>query len=154
MQRNQRRTSNDIARLHLTELIRTTHIDAQQPATSIFHSQDMSEIDLTKSAHYENFSSVGWGLRTRKHTKSTTDNVKNFIEKLWLDSQESHSKLTVQQIQQQIRTKRDQNGEKVFQTHEYPTLSQIKYRSRKIAQKHGVTPKHELMSELMEINTE
>ena len=82
-----------------------------------------------------------------------TDIVKNFIEKLWLDLQESHSKLTVQQIQQQIHTKRNQNGEKVFQTYEYPTLSQIKYRSRKIAQKHGVTPKHELMSELMEINT-
>ena len=83
-----------------------------------------------------------------------TDNVKNFIEKLWLDSQESHSKLTAQQIQQQIRTKRAQNGEKVSETHEYPTLSQIRYRSRKIAQKHGVTPKHEQMSELMEINTE
>ena len=106
MQRNQRRTSNDIARLHLTELIRTTHIDAQQSATSIFHSQDMSQVDLTKSAHYENFSSVGWGLRTRKHTNPMTDNVKNFIEKLWLDSQESHSKLTAQQIQQQICTKR------------------------------------------------
>ena len=83
-----------------------------------------------------------------------TDNVKNFIEKLWLDSQESHLKLTAQKIQQQIRTKLDQNGEKVFQTHEYPTLSQIEYRLRKIAQKHGLTPKHELMSELMEINTE
>ena len=135
MQRNQRRTSNDIGRLHLTQLIRTTHIDAQQPATSIFHSQDMSQVDLTKSAHYENFSSVGWGQRTLKHTNPMTDNVKNFIEKLWLDSQESHLELTAQQIQQHIRTKRDQNGEKVFQTHKYPTLSQIKYRSRKIAQK-------------------
>ena len=114
----------------------------------------MSQVDLTKSAHYENFSSVGWGQRTRKHTNPMTDNVKNFIEKLWLDSQESHSKLTAQQIQQQIRTKRDQNGEKLFQTHEYPTLSQINYRWRKIAQKHDVTPKHELMSELMEIDTE
>ena len=153
MQRNQRRTANDIARLHLTKLIRTTHIDAQQPATSIFHSQDMSQVDLTKSTHCENISSVGWDLRTRKHADAMTDNVENFIEKLWLDSQESHSKLTAQQIQQQIRTKRDQDGEKVFQTHKYPTLSQIKYRSRKIAQKHGVTPKHELMSEPMEINT-
>ena len=90
VQRNQRRTSNDIARLHLTELIRTTNIDAQQPATSIFHSQDMSQVDLTKSAHYENFSSVGWGLRTRKHTNPMTDNVRNIIEKLWLDSQEFH----------------------------------------------------------------
>ena len=100
MQRNQRRIANDIARLHLTELIRTAHTNAQQPATSIFHSQYMSQVDLTKSAHYEHFSSVGWGLRTSKHTNPMTDNVKNFIEKLWLDSQESHSKLTAQQIQQ------------------------------------------------------
>ena len=67
----------------------------------------MSQVDLTKSVHYENFSLVGWYLRTCKHTNPMTDNVKNFIEKLWLDSQESHSKLTALQIQQQIRTKRD-----------------------------------------------
>ena len=30
VQGNQRRTANDIARLHLTELIQRTHIDAQQ----------------------------------------------------------------------------------------------------------------------------
>ena len=88
----------------------------------------MSQVDLTKPAHYENFSSIGWSLRTRKHTNPMTDNMKNFIEKLWLDSQESHSKLTAQQIQQQIRTKQDQNGEKVFQTHKYPALSRINYR--------------------------
>ena len=79
-----------------------------------------------------------------------SENVKNFFEKLWLDSQKSHSKLTPQQIQQQIRTKRDDNEEKLFQTNEYPMLSQIKYRSRKIAQKHGVTSKNELI----EMNTE
>ena len=115
----------------------------------------MSHVDLQTSAHYQKFSSIGWGLRTRKHTNPMSDNVKNFIEKVWLDSQESRSKFTVQEIQQQIRTKRCQNAEKIFQTQEYPTLSQIiKYRLRKIAQKYGVTPKHELMSQLMEINTE
>ncbi|CAF2059693.1 unnamed protein product [Rotaria magnacalcarata] len=150
----QRRTANDIARLHLTELIRTTAIDSQQQVTSIFHSQDMLHIDLTKSVHYEKFSSVGWGLRSRKHRNPMSENVKNFMEKLWIDSRKSHSKLTPQQIQQQIRTKRDDNGEKLFQTNEYPTLSQIKYRSRKIAQKHDVTPKQELIAEIMEMNTE
>jgi hypothetical protein len=152
VQQNQPRTANDIARLHLTELIRTTSIDTQEQARSIFHSQETSYVDLTTSGHYERFSSVGWALRTRKHTNPMSDNVKNFIEKLWLDSQQSRSRLTVQQMQQQIRTKRDPNGEKLFQTHEYPTLNQIKYRSRKIAQKHGVTPKVQLLAEIMELN--
>lgn len=111
-------------------------------------------MDLTNSVHYEKFSSVGWGLRVRKHTNPMGINVKNFIEKLWIDSQESHLKLTPQQVQQQIRAKRDQNGQKIFQTHEYPTLNQIKYRWRKIAQEHGITPKYELMAELMENNVE
>ena len=150
----QRLTANDVARMHLTEVIRTTNTDFQQHATSIFNSQDISDVDLTKSTHYERLSSAGWGLRTRKHTNPMSENVKNFIEKLWLDARKSHSKLTPQQIQQQIRTKRDENGEKLFQTNEYPTLSQIKYRSRKIAQKHGVTSKNELITELIEMNIE
>ena len=146
----QRLTVNDVARMHLTEVIRTTNIDSQQRAISIFNSQDISHVDLTKSTHYERFSSARWGLRTRKHTSPMNENVKNFFEKLWLDSQKSYSKLTRQQIQQQIRTKRDGNEEKLFQTNEYPMLSQAKYRSRKIAQKHGVISKNELI----EMNTE
>ncbi len=51
------------------------------------------------------------------------DKVKTFIQKLSLDSQEAHSKFTVQQIQQHMRPKRDTNGGKLFQTHEYPTLN-------------------------------
>ena len=97
----------------------------------------MSHVDLTKSGHYESFSSAGWALRTRKHTNPISDKVKNFIEKLWVDSQEARSKLTTEQIQQQIRAKRDSNGVKHFQTNKYPTLNQIKYRFRKLGQKHG-----------------
>ena len=147
----QRRTANDVARMHLTELIRTTSIDSQQQATLIFNGQSMSHIDLTNSAHYETFSSAGWILRTRKHTNPMSENMKSFIEKLWLESQKSHSKLT---LQQNIHTKRDDNGEKFFQTNEYPTLSQVKYRSRKIAQKYGVTFKNKLIVELIKMNTE
>jgi hypothetical protein len=83
-----------------------------------------------------------------------SDQVKNYLEKLWLDSQESRSKLNIQQMQQQIRTKRDGNGEKLFQPHEYPTLNQIKYRTRKISQKYGVTAQQELMADVIELNTE
>ena len=140
--------------MHLTALIRTTKINLQHQTALIFSSQDMSHVDLTNSAHYRRFSTVGWGLRTRKHTNPMNEKVKSYIEELWLDSRKSHSKLTPQQIQQQIRTKRDDNGKKLFQTNEYPTLNQIKYRSRKIAQKHGVTFKNELIAELIEMNTE
>ena len=97
---------------------------------------------------------LGGGLRTRKHTNPMSENANSFIEKLWLDSRKLHLKLTPQQIQQQIRAKRDDNGEKFFQTNEYPTLSQVKYRSRKIAQKYEVTCKNELIAELIKMNTE
>ena len=154
MHQNQKQTANDIARQHLTELIRTTSVETQEQVKSIFHSQNKSLADVTNSTHYEKFSSVGWALRTRKHNNPMSDNVKTYMKKLWLESQQSHSKLTAEQIQQQIRTMRRNNGQKFFQTHEYPTLSQIKYRQRQIAQKHGVTSKEELIAELLELNSE
>ena len=51
------------------------------------------------------------------------DKVKNFIGKLCFDSQETRWKLIPQKVQQQIRTKRDANGNKLFQTYDYPTLN-------------------------------
>ena len=122
---NKRRTANDIARLHLTELIRTASIDTRENIKFIINTQNTTHIDLTKSEHYEKFSSLGWGLRTRKHTNPMSEKVKDYIEKLWLDSQDSRAKLNIQQIQQQIRWKRDGKGEKLFQPEEYPTLNQI-----------------------------
>ena len=154
VQQNPHQTANDIARLHLTELIRTTSVETQEQVRSIFHSQDKPFTDITKSTRYEKFSSVGWALRTRKRNNPVTDNVKDYMKKLWLASQQSHSRLTAEQIQQQIRTKRGENGQKLFQTHEYPTLSQIKYRLRQIALQHGVTPRDELIAELTELNIE
>ena len=153
-QQNARRTTNDIARLHLTEIIRTTSIDKQEQTKNIIQSQNTSHIDFSRSACYKSFASAGWALRTRKHTNPMTDQVKNFIEKFWLNSQETRSKLTPQQIQQQIRTIRDANGDKHFQTCDYPTLNQIKYRCRKICQKYGVTAKEELIAELLPSNLE
>ena len=154
VQENKRRTANDIARLHLTELIRATSIDTREHTKFIINTQNTTHVDLAKSEHYEKFSSPGWALRTRKHTNPMSDKVKNFLEKVWLDSQESRSKLNIQQVLQQIRTKRDMNGEKLFQPHEYPTVNQIKYRTRKISKKHGVTAQQELMAEIIELNTE
>lgn len=82
------------------------------------------------------------------------DKVKDFIEQLWLDSQKIRSKLTAEQIQQQIRTKRETNGDKLFQTHEYATINQIKYRFRKLADKHGITAKQQLIDEITNDNVE
>ena len=154
IQRNARRTTNDIARLHLTEIIHTASIDTQEQTKTIIQSQNVSHIDFSKSAYYKSFASAGWALRIRKYTNPMTDQVKNLIEKLWLDSQETRSKLTPQQIQQQIRTKRNANGDKLFQTYDYPTLNQIKYLCRKICQKYDTTAKEELITELLETNIE
>ena len=52
-----------------------------------------------------------------------SDKVKDFAEKFWLNSHEARLKLTAQQIEQQIRTTRDVNGDEFFQTHEHRTLS-------------------------------
>ena len=152
IQQNARRTTNDIARLHLTEIIRTISIDTQEQTKNITQNQNVLHVDFSKSVYYKSFASVGWALRVRKHTNPMTDQAKNFIEKLWINSQETRSKLTPQQIQQQIRTKRDANGDKLFQTYDYPTLNQIKYRCRKICQKYDITAKEELIAELLETN--
>ena len=154
IQQNARRTTNDIARLYLTEIIRTTSIDKHEQTKNIIQSQNTSDVDFSKSACYKSFASAGWALRTRKHTNPMTDQVKNFMEKFWLNSQETRSKLTPHQIQQQIRTTRGANEDKLFQTCDYPTLNQIKYRCWKICQKYDVTAKEKLIAELLHSNLE
>ena len=105
VQQSARRTTNDIARLHLIEISRKINVDSQQQATKILHNQSSINVELLNSNNYQKFAVMGWGLRTRKHSNRMSDKVKNFIEKLWLDSQEAHSKLTPEEVQQQIRTK-------------------------------------------------
>lgn len=151
---NEARTANDTARLHLTQILQTTSMDAQKKTMTILQNQHISSVDLAMSKFYQRFSSLGWALRTRKHNNPMSDKVKKFIENLWLQSQENHSKLTVEQIQQQIRTKRDVNGEKLFRPEEYPTVNQVKYRCRKTGEKYGINAKQQLIDELVESNIE
>ena len=151
---NEARTANDTARLHLTEILQTTSVNAQEQTMIILQNQYNSSVDLTRSNFYQRFSSVGWALRTRKHNNPMSDKVKKFIENVWLQSQENHSKLTVEQIQQQIRTQRDNNGEKLFRREEYPTVNQVKYRCRKTGEKYGINAKQQLIDELVESNIE
>lgn len=149
------RTSNDIARLHLVETLRTANIQSQQGASTIRTTQNTLGIDMSGSTHYEFFSLPGWALRGRKNNNPLTENIKAFIEDMWLDSQRTRSKLTPEQVQQQIRNERDKTtGKKLFQSTQYATLNQIKYHIRKLGTKHGITAKDKLIEELVEENIE
>ena len=59
IQQNTRRTTNDIVRGHLTEIIRTTNIDTQEQTKVTIQSQNVSHADFSKSAYYKSFTSVG-----------------------------------------------------------------------------------------------
>lgn len=83
-----------------------------------------------------------------------SETVKNFIEHLWLDSIKNDSKITPENIQQQIRTKRDSNGSKVFQKSEDPTKNQIKYQFRKLNLKYDLLVQQQLIAEIIDENTQ
>ena len=82
------------------------------------------------------------------------EKVKDFIEQIWRDSVKANLRITPENIQEQIRSKRATSGIKFFQTHEYPTKNQIKYRFRKLNEKYGVTIKQQLITEIIDDNTE
>jgi hypothetical protein len=82
------------------------------------------------------------------------ENVKNFIEQIWHDSIKANSRITSENIHEQLRSRRHSNGIKLFQRHEYPTKNQIKYRLRKLYEKYGVTIKQQLITEIIDGNTE
>ena len=108
------RTINDIARILLTELLRTTSLQSNTEAQAILQHQSADGYDISSSFYYKFVSHYGWALRTRKLCKSMSDKVKDFIEQLWLDSIRNDTRITPENIQQQIRTKRDSNGSKIF----------------------------------------
>ena len=84
-----------------------------------------------------------------------SEKTKSFIDELWINSQKTRSKVTPEQVLQQLRTQRDNNsGNKLFQPGEYATINQIKYRFRKLGAKYGVTAKQELIAEIIEENDE
>ena len=62
------RTSNDIARLHLLETVRSPNLKS-------FHDVKRIKRGQTSSA---NFSSIGWALRTRKHNNNMSDKTIKF----------------------------------------------------------------------------
>ena len=64
--------------------------------------------------------------------------VKDYIEKKWIESQESKSKVSAGIIQSEIRILRSNTGVKIFDTQEYPTLNQVKYQCRKLIKKYQI----------------
>ncbi len=119
------RIANDIARIQVTELLRSTPTRSSTEVEAILQHQDATTYDVSTSFHHQFFSTCGWALRTRKLGKRMNDKVKNFIEEIWLESIKTNSRITPEKIQRHIRTKRDRDGSKIFQAHEYPTKNQI-----------------------------
>ena len=124
------RTINDTAKIHLTELLRSTSLQSNTEAQAILQHQSADAYDISASFYYKFVSHYGWAVRTRKLGKPMNDKVKDFIQQLWLDSIRNDTRITPENIQQQIRTQRDSNGSKIFQTTDYPTKNQIKYQFR------------------------
>ena len=149
------RTSNDVARLHLIETVRSANFKSLHAVKRIKRDQSSSSNVTNGSEHYQYFSSVGWALRTRKHNNNMSDKTKNFIKGMWLHSQNTGSKLTPEQVRQQMRTQRgNSSGHKIFQPHEYATVNQIKYRFHKLGKEYEVTNKQLLIVELIQENKE
>ena len=99
------RTINDIARIHLTELLRTSSLQSNTEAPAILQHQSADGYDNSLSFYYKLVSHYGWALRTPKLGKPMSNKVKDFIEQLWLDSIRNDSRITPENIEQQIRTK-------------------------------------------------
>ena len=146
------RTADDIARVHLREILRSTLVRSRKETDAIREYQDSTTDDISMSFHKQFFLTCGWALQKRKLGKAMSKKVKNFIEQAWLDSIKTNSRIIPENIQQQIRTKRDQNGQKFFQIDEYPTKNQIKYQFRKLNQKYDVTMKQQLIVEIIDEN--
>lgn len=144
------RTANDIARIHLTEVVRSTRSWAKAQAN--LHHTDAESYDTSTSIYYQLFSTSGWALRTRKIAKPLSERVKNYIEELWLESINTHSRITPEGTLKIIREKRDPNGKKFFENHEYPSKNQIQYQLRKLNQEHDISLKQQLIDDIIDDN--
>jgi hypothetical protein len=131
MTSNESQTANDIARYHLMERSRTTSIRSLEENKTILRLQTATHTGSNESINYERFSSPGWGIKPPTRTPQMNVQVKNFVDNVWNNSIQTGSRLNFEQIQQQIRTSRDVDGNKMFKPDEYPTLNQIKNRCRK-----------------------
>ena len=79
------RTINDIAKIHLTELLRSTSLQSNTEAQAILQHQSADGYDISSSFYYKFVSHYGWALRTGKLGIPMSDKMKDFIEQLWVD---------------------------------------------------------------------
>lgn len=144
------RTANDTARIHLTEVVRSTR--SRIKAQVSLHHADAASYDISTSFHYQFFSVCGWALRTRKVPKLLSERVKSYIEELWRESINTHSRITPEGTLEKMRKKLDINGKKFFEKQEYPSKNQIQYQFRKLNQEHNVSLKQQLIAEIIDDN--
>lgn len=58
------RTTNDIARIHFTELLRSTSLQSNIEIQTILRDQNADRYDISSSFHYQFVSNRGWARRT------------------------------------------------------------------------------------------
>ncbi|CAF4512756.1 unnamed protein product, partial [Rotaria sp. Silwood1] len=67
------KTANDIARIHLTEILRSTSTRSRNETDAIRQYHDNTIYDMSTSTHNRFFSTCGWALRTRKLGKPMSE---------------------------------------------------------------------------------
>ncbi|CAF1203038.1 unnamed protein product [Didymodactylos carnosus] len=147
-QMDTKRSLNDTARLRLIDTPKTSLMLSQTKHSAILNQQQETLRDKN-SSHYAQVSASGWALRTRKQTARIKDNVKNFIEQIWLKGKITGRKVTPELVVQRIRTERKFNNDKLFEPSEYITANQVKYQLRKFNKKYEIETQQEFIDELV-----
>jgi hypothetical protein len=129
------RSSNDAARIHLLDTLKTVNTTSQIQATTILQQQCLaseasttSKFPINKYINY--FNLEGWGLRVRKPGCRIDQSVKNFIEwvtfsqssvfspvkslfsflfsrNIWKDGMQNGRKIQAEAIRDMIRSERN-----------------------------------------------
>ena len=60
------RTTSDIARTRLTELLRSASLQLNRETQTILQHQNICDYDVSSSFHYRFVSKCGWALQTRR----------------------------------------------------------------------------------------
>ncbi|CAF1313867.1 unnamed protein product, partial [Didymodactylos carnosus] len=151
---NKKQSSNDAARIHLMETLKTVNTISQIQTTAIFEQQSPTAKSTTTSKfrtdkYINHFNSEGWGLRVRKSGQRISQDVKSFIENIWKDGMQNGRKIQADAIRQRIRSERNDKKEKLFTPDRYVSAAQIKYQIKKLNKKYDVSIEQQLISDLL-----
>ncbi|CAF1452991.1 unnamed protein product [Rotaria sordida] len=153
-----KRSTNDAARLHLMASLKTVSVRSKNETTTIIQQQTSASQTSTISNFSINkfinsINCEGWALRVRKPGHRISQEVKDFIEKIWNDSFQNGIKLKPESIHEKIRRERNDKNEKLFKPEQYVSVAQIKYQIKKLSKKYGVSTEQQLTDDLL-IQTE